>query len=326
MPIPTECPTCGSKVKAPDNLAGKTARCPKCNGAILVPASGTVKTSPVSEFSRRPAPRPALTAPSRGPKRRPEVDDDDESSVQARTQAHEPGPGGVMETQSSKVLWIILPLAGIACMAVGMAVSVLLLKGGKEATPEVAVIPAATAPPMVDPEEVRRREAEAKAERKRAEEAEVARKLKEKAEEAARLVDLKEKQEAARKLVDARKAELAIAKVAAEKANLEAKATRKEANLATQKANQDRRASRAASAAQDSLGGDAVRVGSVAAARRMEAYTNSMQAGMKAIQSKQKAEALVKKAKEYEEKARQAVKAVDELQVAVRRAEEAAIR
>ena len=38
MPIPVQCPGCGSQFQAADRLAGKRAKCPQCSAAIAVPA------------------------------------------------------------------------------------------------------------------------------------------------------------------------------------------------------------------------------------------------------------------------------------------------
>ena len=37
MPISFDCPSCGKKTKAPDEMAGKRARCPLCKEIIQVP-------------------------------------------------------------------------------------------------------------------------------------------------------------------------------------------------------------------------------------------------------------------------------------------------
>src|SRR5262249_58294093 len=37
MPIQFECSACGKKIKAPDENAGKKARCPYCKSVIFVP-------------------------------------------------------------------------------------------------------------------------------------------------------------------------------------------------------------------------------------------------------------------------------------------------
>src|SRR5437762_3484488 len=37
MPIRVECPTCGTALKAPDELAGKPVRCPQCRTRFEVP-------------------------------------------------------------------------------------------------------------------------------------------------------------------------------------------------------------------------------------------------------------------------------------------------
>jgi uncharacterized Tic20 family protein len=56
MPISVACPTCGTKLKAPDSAAGKKVKCPKCNILIEVPAEGGEAEGGVS------------TAPSSRPK------------------------------------------------------------------------------------------------------------------------------------------------------------------------------------------------------------------------------------------------------------------
>jgi hypothetical protein len=42
MPIPITCPSCNGKLKAPENLAGRKVKCPKCSQAIPVPAAAPV--------------------------------------------------------------------------------------------------------------------------------------------------------------------------------------------------------------------------------------------------------------------------------------------
>src|SRR5271157_2951729 len=39
MPIAVKCP-CGVALKAPDNLAGKAIKCPKCQAVVKIPAAG----------------------------------------------------------------------------------------------------------------------------------------------------------------------------------------------------------------------------------------------------------------------------------------------
>lgn len=38
MPIVVTCPSCPTKLSAPDGAAGKQVRCPKCGAAAPVPA------------------------------------------------------------------------------------------------------------------------------------------------------------------------------------------------------------------------------------------------------------------------------------------------
>ncbi len=37
MAISFSCPTCGRKLKAPDNAAGKTTKCPGCGSPVTCP-------------------------------------------------------------------------------------------------------------------------------------------------------------------------------------------------------------------------------------------------------------------------------------------------
>lgn len=37
MPISFQCPQCGKKLKAPDNAAGKSSKCPGCGGTVTCP-------------------------------------------------------------------------------------------------------------------------------------------------------------------------------------------------------------------------------------------------------------------------------------------------
>ncbi|HZT83753.1 MAG TPA: hypothetical protein VFA26_26215 [Gemmataceae bacterium] len=55
MPITTACPNCQATVKAPDDMAGKKARCPKCQGVFVMPGSAPISSRPV------PPPRPRPT-------------------------------------------------------------------------------------------------------------------------------------------------------------------------------------------------------------------------------------------------------------------------
>lgn len=53
MPIPVVCPTCATKLRAPDNMAGRNAKCPKCGTAVAVP-------SPVQQVPEFAHPEPPL--------------------------------------------------------------------------------------------------------------------------------------------------------------------------------------------------------------------------------------------------------------------------
>ncbi len=65
MPIPLSC-TCGAKMKAPDHLAGKSIKCPKCQSVIKIP--GAAVPAGVGAASAAAPPRPA---PGKAPATRP---------------------------------------------------------------------------------------------------------------------------------------------------------------------------------------------------------------------------------------------------------------
>lgn len=73
MPISVDCPTCGKTLRAKDSAAGKTAKCPSCEGLIMIPEVYEVydaeeSTEPDDEFgSHEEAAAPALPVPAERP-------------------------------------------------------------------------------------------------------------------------------------------------------------------------------------------------------------------------------------------------------------------
>ena len=66
MPIEIQCQKCSQKLRAPDNLAGKRVKCPKCAAAILVegPAGGSAeKVEAVKKDSKQPVKAKPLETP-----------------------------------------------------------------------------------------------------------------------------------------------------------------------------------------------------------------------------------------------------------------------
>ena len=56
MPIEIRCQKCGQKLRAPDKLAGKQVKCPKCAAAIRVEAPAEAATGPKAEKSKSDSP------------------------------------------------------------------------------------------------------------------------------------------------------------------------------------------------------------------------------------------------------------------------------
>jgi hypothetical protein len=72
MPIRFECPACKKRTQAPEELAGRKARCPNCQAVINVPDL----PEPVEEADEAPQPAPAPAR--RAPARRAEDDEPEE--------------------------------------------------------------------------------------------------------------------------------------------------------------------------------------------------------------------------------------------------------
>ena len=55
MPISVTCPQCSTTLKVKDELAGKRGKCPKCQGAVQIPAASAAETKPAAvPVSQRP--------------------------------------------------------------------------------------------------------------------------------------------------------------------------------------------------------------------------------------------------------------------------------
>src|SRR4051794_19472270 len=84
MPISLTCPACGARLKAPDHAAGRTLRCPKCQGAVAVPVAGPAAAfsfDPPGDFDSSEGPEsPFENAPADGPT----AFDPDERSKESR--------------------------------------------------------------------------------------------------------------------------------------------------------------------------------------------------------------------------------------------------
>jgi predicted RNA-binding Zn-ribbon protein involved in translation (DUF1610 family) len=63
MAIRFDCPACGKRTQAPEELAGKRARCPLCQKVITVPEPGEVEEAPLAEAA---PPRPSTRRSTEG--------------------------------------------------------------------------------------------------------------------------------------------------------------------------------------------------------------------------------------------------------------------
>jgi hypothetical protein len=93
MPIVVECPSCGQKLKVPENLEGKKVRCSKCQGTFTAePPAAAPPPTPREEPAEQPPEDDYDDRPARRSKRR--RDDDDEDGRDRGS----PGRGGMLLT------------------------------------------------------------------------------------------------------------------------------------------------------------------------------------------------------------------------------------
>jgi uncharacterized Tic20 family protein/DNA-directed RNA polymerase subunit RPC12/RpoP len=88
MPIEIACPSCGAKLKAPEQLTGKVIKCPRCTARVLVqpaPAEPAATTSiPPTAVATSSGPRSPAPAAEEGIlDELPEVDDDEAAEDEA---------------------------------------------------------------------------------------------------------------------------------------------------------------------------------------------------------------------------------------------------
>ena len=57
MPISVTCNNCGSNIKAPDNAAGKKAKCPRCQGELQIPSTQIAVAPKTIARPVQPAPK-----------------------------------------------------------------------------------------------------------------------------------------------------------------------------------------------------------------------------------------------------------------------------
>lgn len=81
MPIAVVCPSCDSRLNAPEAAAGKTVKCPKCKAPMVIP---TPEADPGFEAVDDPAPAPKLAAV------KTDVMLDDDEEVEEKPRARKP--------------------------------------------------------------------------------------------------------------------------------------------------------------------------------------------------------------------------------------------
>ena len=62
MSISFQCPTCGKKLKAPDDCTGRKTKCPQCQSAVTVPNQAITQAPLLPKPKSQPRPLPSLPA------------------------------------------------------------------------------------------------------------------------------------------------------------------------------------------------------------------------------------------------------------------------
>lgn len=115
MPIVVECPSCGQKLKVPDNLAGKKVRCSKCQGAFTAAApEAAPPPPPVEEENPFTTDEPANEEYDERPARRSKRRRDDDDYDREVSGGGAPGRGGMVMTFGiiSVVLFVVALVGG----------------------------------------------------------------------------------------------------------------------------------------------------------------------------------------------------------------------
>jgi hypothetical protein len=139
MPITVECPSCSARITAPDKLAGKTARCPKCHEPFTLPApdAGFEVVDDDDPVVAKPRPKmpvadpgfevvedeePVVAKPRKKPRPPIVVDDDDDDEDRAprkRKKAKKGLSPVVLYGSIAGVLLVIAAGVGIYFLASG---------------------------------------------------------------------------------------------------------------------------------------------------------------------------------------------------------------
>jgi hypothetical protein len=122
MPIPVVCPSCATKLRAPDNMAGRKTKCPKCGTAVVVPSPAPEAPEPVRA---EPLPQPVkrVEPPVVRPKPPPApalVSDEDDFDLEPRARRRPSAAAAVSNTiivqQPSRAAHSL----GIAALVIGV--------------------------------------------------------------------------------------------------------------------------------------------------------------------------------------------------------------
>lgn len=106
MPIAIRCAACQTQLKAPDHLAGRAAKCPKCGTAIAVPAIA----APPAPAAAPAAPRPATARTAKA------------ATVRTERRAQRPAGGAAQrQRRAAGPPWLMIGIVAGALVAVGVA-------------------------------------------------------------------------------------------------------------------------------------------------------------------------------------------------------------
>src|SRR5262249_51743090 len=133
--VPVVCPACKAKLKAPDNLIGKTVKCPSCTKPVLVKAAaGPAPAATPAPLVKKPVKQPAPHVLEEEPLDEVEDELDEPKAKKKKKRAFEDGgdevaaPGGPStDKERGTAMWILLlPIVLGCCFGVGSLISLIL--------------------------------------------------------------------------------------------------------------------------------------------------------------------------------------------------------
>ena len=121
-----KCPSCGTKMQASEEHAGKTTVCPQCNTQAKIPSDGAITSEPTAPAAASRA--SVITAPDRArPASKADDDSDDERRPRRRDSSSSAATGAAVGMSVGMVVLIVVGVVGcVSVFVVGILIALLV--------------------------------------------------------------------------------------------------------------------------------------------------------------------------------------------------------